>query len=124
MSLLIKPYLTNSLYTTFFEVVNKVYAKIKEKPFLPIFIFTSVFFIIAAYLLPIRFETNDDVVMLLLASGNITGTPEFFLVFINAIYGFLVSSLYKIFPFVEWYTLLFSFIHIVSISVLVTQIFK
>lgn len=47
MSLLIKPYLTNSLYTTFFEVVNKVYAKIKEKPFLPIFIFTSVFWMIA-----------------------------------------------------------------------------
>lgn len=105
-------------------VVNKICAKITEKPFLPIFIFTSVFFIIAAYLLPIRFEENDDVVMLLLASGNITGTPEFFLVFINAIYGFLVSSLYKIFPFVEWYTVLFSLIHIISISIIVTQILK
>jgi hypothetical protein len=104
--------------------MKKASVKIKEKPFLPILIFTSVFFIVAAYFLPIRFEENDDVVMLLLASGSITGTPEFFLVFINSIYGFLVSSLYKILPFVEWYTLLFSFIHILSMSIIITCIIK
>jgi hypothetical protein len=105
-------------------VVNKICAKITEKPFLPIFIFTSVFFIIAAYLLPIRFEENDDVVMLLIASGKITGTPEFFLVFINSIYGFFVSSLYKILPSVEWYTVLFSILHIVSLSIIVLDVIK
>ena len=72
---------------------------------------------IAVLFLPFRFEENDDVVMLLLASGNYTGNFESNLVFINPIYGGLVTFLYKSIKGVEWYTLLFLLFHLLSLSI-------
>ena len=79
-------------------------------------IFTVIFF------LPIRFEENDDVVMLLLSSGNYTGNFESKLVFINPIYGFIVSGLYRLIKGVEWYTFLFIALHIISLSVIIHKV--
>lgn len=76
----------------------------------------TVFFLLVACLFPIRFETNDDVVMLMISSGVYSGTPDFHLVFINVVYGFLVKSLYTIMPGLEWYTILFCLLHIISFS--------
>ena len=72
--------------------------------------------------LPFRFEENDDVVMLLLASGNYTGSYESNLIFINPIYGSMVAMLYSFFKGVEWYTLLFVFFHFIAFSVVVYKL--
>lgn len=81
-----------------------------------------VFFIVKN--LPFRFETNDDVLMALIASGGYTGTPESHLIFINIIYGFILSFLYSITTFVEWYTLLFLALNVLGATILANFILK
>lgn len=71
-----------------------------------------------AYALPIRFEENDDVVMLLFSSGKYSGSPEPHLVFINYVYGLFLTLLYSVFPGIEWYTAMLAAIHVLSISVI------
>lgn len=82
------------------------------------------FFILCSYILPLRFEENDDIVMLLFASGKYTGTPEPYLVFINYIYGLFLSFLYTLTGKIEWYTILFAIIHVFSLTVIVWCITK
>lgn len=77
-----------------------------------------VVFFLLAWLFPIRFEANDDVVMLMISSGAYSGIPDFHLVFINAIYGFLTKCLYTLMPGLEWYTILFCLLHIISFSLI------
>lgn len=74
-------------------------------------------FIFFASILPIRFEENDDVMMLLFASGAYTGFPEAHLVYINYLYGLLLVGLYTLLPGIEWYTVLFCVIHVLSLTV-------
>jgi len=84
-----------------------------------IFLISLIFFVFSVYFLPIKFQTNDDVAMCQIASGASTGTPETRLIFINIIYGIVLSFFYKIFSGIEWYTVFFSIIHIVSLSIIV-----
>lgn len=84
-----------------------------------VLLFNALFFALVAYLLPMRFEENDDVVMCMIANGVYSGSPDCHLVFINAIYGSVLAWLYSLSQAIEWYTLSFSIIHIVSMSVLV-----
>lgn len=76
----------------------------------------TIFFIILATLLPLQYETNDDLFMCLLANGKITGSPEFHLVYINSIYGFLLSLMYNTFSGVEWYTITFCVLHVIAMT--------
>ena len=78
----------------------------------------SLIFVLLAWIFSIRFETNDDVVMLMISSGAYSGTPDYHLVFINVIYGLLLKALYTIFPNMEWYTILFALLHIFSFSLI------
>jgi hypothetical protein len=124
-----KPYLTGKeahyMYEAKFKIKLSLISYFKEKlshNFLFILTANIVFFTLFAYLLPIRYEENDDIVMLLFASGKYTGVPEAHLVFINYIYGFFVSFLYTITSKVEWYTLIFTIIHILSLTVIVWSI--
>lgn len=78
----------------------------------------AIIFLFISWLLSISFETNDDVVMLMISSGAYSGTPDFHLVFINVIYGLLLKGLYFILPNLEWYTILFSLLHIISFSII------
>ena len=87
-------------------------------------LFSVVFFVSMAFLLPIRFEENDDVVMLLFASGQYTGTPEFRLVFINSIWGLMLKILYSLTNTIEWYSLLFAICHVFSLSIILWSVFK
>ena len=77
-----------------------------------------VIFAVLSLVLPICFEENDDVVMLLIANGGYSGTPDGHLVFINIIYGAVLAALYSMTKAVEWYTLSFAVIHVLSMSVL------
>jgi len=91
-------------------------------PYLTIGFFITVFFIVCAIYLPIQFEENDDITMLLLASGKYSGTPEPHLIYINYVYGLLVCGLYWITREIEWYSILFSLFHIISITVIIRQL--
>lgn len=77
-----------------------------------------VLFALLAVLLPLGFEENDDVMMCMIANGTYSGTPDFHLVYINVLYGFVLAGLYSLTTAVEWYTLSFAVLHILSMSVL------
>ncbi len=65
-----------------------------------------------------RFRTNDDIAMMELASGRVTGQPGEYLVYINIVVGKLLSMLYLGFPEINWYPVLFYFIHFISMTVI------
>ena len=92
--------------------------------FLVILLLNTLFFTVAAHLLPIQYEENDDIVMLFLASGMYSGIPEPHLVFINYIYGLFVTFLYNNFSGLEWYTIIFVVLHVISLSVLIWDIVR
>ena len=77
-----------------------------------------VLFALLAVLLPLGFEENDDVMMCMIANGTYSGMPDFHLVYINVLYGFVLAGLYSLTTAVEWYTLSFAVLHILSMSVL------
>ena len=64
-------------------------------------------------------EENDDILMCLIANGGYTGIPDCHLVFINALYGKILVLCYEIIPYIEWYTLSFCLLHIVSMTVII-----
>ncbi len=65
-----------------------------------------------------RFRTNDDIAMMEFASGRISGQPGEYLIYINIIIGKLLSFLYLSFPEINWYPVLFYFIHFLSMTVI------
>lgn len=80
--------------------------------------------IILNYFLSIRFEENDDVVMLLISSGKYSGTIDNHLVFINFIYGSLLNLFYSISTEIEWYTISLIALNTLAISLMAKLIFK
>lgn len=91
---------------------------------LVLLVINTIIFIIAALGFPIRFKENDDIMMCLIANGGYSGSPDCHLVFINAIYGTLLKWLYLLIPTIEWYTISFSIVHIISISCIIYLIVK
>ncbi len=79
-------------------------------------------FIFLSWVLPIRYEENDDVMMCMIANGVYGGEPNCHLVFINAIIGYLLKTLYTISHGIEWYTLLLAIIQIISITTIAFKI--
>ncbi len=71
-----------------------------------------------AWLLPLGFEENDDVMMAMIANGTYSGSPDYHLVYINVIYGAVLAALYSLTTAIEWYTLCFAILHICSMSVI------
>jgi hypothetical protein len=100
---------------------NRIKASIS---FRIIYLINFIFISLSVYLLPISFETNDDAMMMLLASGQYTGKPEVFLVFINVIYGYLLSAFYQLLPSFSWYTIFFLALHYFSLNILSKMILK
>lgn len=71
-----------------------------------------------ASVLPIRYEENDDIMMAMIANGSYSGAPDYHLVYINVIYGYVLTLLYGWTSAVEWYTLSFMVLHVLSMSFL------
>lgn len=90
--------------------------KLKDKWY--ILLFNIVFFAVMAWLLPLSFEENDDVMMAMIANGTYSGSPDYHLVYINVIYGAVLAALYSLTTAIEWYTLCFAILHICSMSVI------
>lgn len=72
-----------------------------------------------AWALPLGFEENDDVMMSMIANGSYSGTPDFHLVYINVLYGHVLAFLYGLTTAVEWYTLSFAALQILSMTCIV-----
>lgn len=83
-----------------------------------------IFFVIISFLFDIRFEENDDVMMCLIANGNYSGKPDCHLVFQNALWGYILSSLYGLIASVEWYSLFLFITHIVAITIITSSIIQ
>lgn len=83
-----------------------------------VLLFNAAFFVLLAWILPIHFEENDDATMCMIANGHYSGTPDGHLVFINAIYGWVIAGLYMIADIVEWYTLSFCVLHVLAMTVI------
>ena len=81
-------------------------------------LFNIAFFAVMAVIMPLTFEENDDIVMAMIANGSYSGVPDFHLVYINVIYGYVLTLLYGLTQAIEWYTLSFAVLHILSMSVL------
>lgn len=81
-----------------------------------VLLFNTVFFFLMAWILPIHYEENDDVMMCMIANGVFSGNPDGHLVFINAIYGWILAGLYMITKAVEWYTLSFCLLHVLAMT--------
>lgn len=86
--------------------------------FMVIFLFNLCTFSFLSYWLPINYETNDDIVMMLLSSGRYTGNYESGLIFINYILGGLIAYFYSMSSCLEWYTIILAFIYLISITII------
>ena len=73
-------------------------------------------FALMAGLLPIHFEANDDVAMCAIASGKYSGAPDGHIVYINALFGWLLAGLYSLTRAVEWYTVVFCVVQVVAMT--------
>lgn len=76
------------------------------------------YFALMALILPMQYDVNDDVMMCMIANGTYSGTPDGHLVYINVIYGYVLAWLYGQTTAIEWYTLSFVVLQILSMSVL------
>lgn len=92
--------------------------QIKKRSGLLLLGINTVFFCLMAWLLPIMFEDNDDTTMVWIANGIYSGTPDCHLVFINAILGQFLVWLYSFLPNVEWYVIVFSLFHVISMTII------
>lgn len=90
----------------------------KKHQFLLLLLVNVLFVIFITSVFCWHYESNDDLVMAWIASGKFIGSPDYHLVFINAIYGFVLLWLYSVFPMVEWYTLFFLTFHVLSITII------
>ena len=82
------------------------------------------FFLLTAWLSPIHYEENDDVVMCMIANGVFSGSPDGHLVFINALYGWVIAGMYLMTRAVEWYTLAFCVLHILAMTTITCSVMK
>lgn len=111
------------IYTNFsrifnLDVIKKLYSSNKGMVVLSI-VTAVICFAIALTSSKLGYHTNDDASIANMLSGNITGTPYITHQFINIILGAFISSLYRLFPVVQWWVL-YSFF-IIALGLLITH---
>lgn len=65
------------------------------------------YLLIIMQVIPITYAINDDVAMRDIASGSLTGTPDYHLIFIKAAFGWILTGLYRCFEGIDWYGCVF-----------------
>lgn len=65
------------------------------------------YLLIIMQVIPITYAINDDVAMRDIASGSLTGTPDYHLIFIKAAFGWVLTGLYRCFGGIDWYGCVF-----------------
>ena len=82
------------------------------------FIFLAVVFL----MIPVTYAINDDTAMRDIASGAMSGTPDYHLVFVKAALGALLSAVYRYFPGIDWYGLVWMGLVILSAALILWKI--
>ena len=83
------------------------------------FVLSTVSIALSFLLLHARFETNDDVVMSLLASGLAFGSPpDFHILYSHVVIGAILSKLYSLNQHIPWYGLYLTTANLVSTTVI------
>ena len=105
--------------------LKKRFEPYRQTFFLMLILLVNIGFVFAAiHLFPFGYEENDDVIMCLIASGAYFDAPDAHLVFINFFFGKFLVFLYTLFSDFEWYTFIFVLIHVLSLTVIVCEIWK
>ena len=73
---------------------------------------------------PFIYQTNDDLFLKTIASGEVTGTPDAHLYFIGYPIGLLISSLYKIAPALPWYGIFLCFSFGLTLVIVLFELMK
>ncbi|MCR5050397.1 MAG: hypothetical protein K6A36_04870 [Paludibacteraceae bacterium] len=89
-----------------------------------VLLFNIAYFALMSVVLPLQYEENDDVMMCMIANGTYSGTPDYHLVYINVLYGRALVWLYGLTNSIEWYTLTFTILHILSMSIIVCSLLR
>ena len=55
------------------------------------------------FFVPMLYAVNDDVIMRTIASGELTGTPDGHLIYVQYAVGVMIAFLYKIYKHIDWY---------------------
>lgn len=71
---------------------------------------------------PFLFQTNDDVVIKAILSGDITGTPDAHVIYPMYVLGVFLKTLYRIVPNVCWYDGFVLFLHLAMYLLLMLRV--
>ena len=99
-------------------LLEKKISKILDNPIFSI-LFVTLMMLVLLVKIPIEFETNDDVTILMSLAGYMTGEPQPFGFFIGYPLGYIISSLYRINQNLPWYTIFALFSIWLSLIVIV-----
>lgn len=81
------------------------------------FLVLNIFVFFCIYIaFPVIFAENDDVIMMMISSGNFSVKPDHHLVFIHIYLGYFISFLETLSSQINWYSLFLSVLLIVSFS--------
>lgn len=80
-----------------------------------IFVVCSFFFLMAFFYYGVRYETNDDRAMNIIAAGGLDWTKSEYLVYQNYVYGGWIRFLYHFFPHVNVYLAMMLFLNFGSV---------
>ncbi len=80
------------------------------------------FLIIIFSVLPVTYAINDDVAMRDIASGAMSGQPDYHLVFVKAVLGLILQAIYLRFPGMDWYGLLWMSFIVLSAALVLWNI--
>ncbi len=105
---------------------NTISIKTLEPYFLGIFSVLVVFllFCYLRRLSPFIYQTNDDLFLKMIVSGEMTGTPDPRMFYLSYPAGLLLSGLYRLSPQLPWYGLLFCFTIGLTMAVILYSLLK
>lgn len=106
--------------------INTVFRK-KTEPCLLGVLSVLVVFLLFWYfrrLSPFIYQTNDDLFLKMIVSGEMTGTPNPRMFYLSYPAGLLLSALYRLSPQLPWYGLLFCFTIGLTMTVILYSILK
>lgn len=105
---------------------NTISIKTLEPYFLGIFSVLVVFLLFCYFrrLSPFIYQTNDDLFLKMIVSGEMTGTPDPRMFYLSYPAGLLLSCLYRLSPQFPWYGLLFCFTIGLTMAVILYSFLK
>lgn len=88
--------------------------------------FATVIFIIFSFVMAgtWTFQTNDDIFLKSIVSGEITGTPSPYMIHSGYLWGLIISTEYKLFPSIPWYGIMLCLVHFSAMLLILYRILR